>query len=129
VGVLVVEFFQVGCELVANEMACRVHNSGHWTIEGAETSQFENHLRAVTGLPLGSTQTRGQAAMINLVGEIPDLSDVEGRPGTHIHVYGKSSAAGRKLGHITLEADDAAQLEVKLESVLQILGDRNRVAS
>ncbi len=129
VGVLVVEFFQVGSELVANEIACRVHNSGHWTIEGAETSQFENHLRAVTGLPLGSTRTCGSAAMINLVGEIPDLSGVEGHPGTHVHVYGKSGAPGRKLGHITLEADDAAALEVKLESVLQIVGDRNRAAS
>jgi 5-(carboxyamino)imidazole ribonucleotide synthase len=129
VGVLVVEFFQVGSEPVANEMACRVHNSGHWTIEGAETSQFENHLRAVTGLPLGSTRMRGKAAMINLVGEIPDLSDVEGQPGTHVHVYGKSAAPGRKLGHITLEADDAAELEVGLESLLQTLGDPYRVAS
>jgi 5-(carboxyamino)imidazole ribonucleotide synthase len=129
VGVLVVEFFQVGSEFIANEMACRVHNSGHWTIEAAETSQFENHLRAVTGMPLGSTRTHGQAAMINLIGEIPDLSGVEDNPGTHVHVYGKSAAAGRKLGHITLQADAAAALEVKLESLLQMLGEADRRAS
>ena len=74
VGVLAIELFQMGDELLANEMAPRVHNSGHWTIEGAATSQFENHLRAVTGLPLGSTEARGSSAMVNLIGAVPDTA-------------------------------------------------------
>jgi len=124
VGVLVVEFFQVGEAFVANEMACRVHNSGHWTIEGSSTSQFENHMRAVAGLPLGPTDSRGFSAMINLVGEIPDLDALEGMPGVHVHVYGKSPAPGRKLGHVTLVEPDRDRLEKKLERVLERIGDR-----
>jgi 5-(carboxyamino)imidazole ribonucleotide synthase len=123
VGVLVVEFFQMGEKLVANEMACRVHNSGHWTIEGAETSQFENHLRAVAGLPLGSTALRGESAMVNLVGEMPDLSSVEDERGIHVHVYGKSAAPGRKLGHVTIVAEDSSHLEKSLARVLEITGE------
>lgn len=123
VGVMVVEFFQVGEELVANEMACRVHNSGHWTIEGAESSQFENHVRAVAGLPLGSTALRGESAMVNLVGEIPDLSGVEDEPGIFVHVYGKSPAPGRKTGHVTIVAKDSARLEEGLKRVLEIVGE------
>lgn len=124
VGVLVVEFFQLGDRLIANEMACRVHNSGHWTIEGAETSQFENHMRAVAGLPLAETTLRGCSAMVNLVGEIPSLERLEGRDGIFTHVYGKSSAPGRKLGHVTIVAETQAALDLNLAFVLDVVGDR-----
>ena len=106
VGVLAIEFFQQGGRLLANEMAPRVHNSGHWTIEGAETSQFENHLRAVLGLPLGATAPRGHAVMLNLIGKIPDLAAVLASPSAHLHLYAKEPRPGRKLGHITLRGDD-----------------------
>jgi len=122
VGVLVVELFQVGEELLANEMACRVHNSGHWTIEGAQTSQFENHLRAVAGLPLGPTRATGCSAMINLVGIVPELAALEREPGVFVHVYGKSPAPGRKLGHVTLVAKDRDALETKLRGALAQIG-------
>lgn len=102
VGVLAVEFFQVGDALLANEFAPRVHNSGHWTIEGAETSQFENHLRAICGLPLGSTRARGAYGMINLIGAVPEPARVLAVPGAHLHDYGKAPRAGRKVGHITV---------------------------
>jgi 5-(carboxyamino)imidazole ribonucleotide synthase len=102
VGVLTIEFFVKRGRLVANEMAPRVHNSGHWTIEGADTSQFENHVRAIAGLPLGSTRARGHSAMINLVGEMPTRNRWLAEPGLHWHDYGKSARPGRKLGHITL---------------------------
>jgi 5-(carboxyamino)imidazole ribonucleotide synthase len=102
VGVLAVEFFQVGNQLLANEFAPRVHNSGHWTIEGAETSQFENHLRAILGLPLGSTRARGAHAMLNLIGVLPDPARVLAIPGAHLHDYGKEPRPGRKVGHVTL---------------------------
>ncbi len=110
VGVMAIELFQVGDELLGNEMAPRVHNSGHWTIEGAETSQFENHLRAVTGLPLGSTEARGSSAMVNLIGVVPDTAGVAGVPGAHLHLYGKAPRPGRKLGHITVVADGPEEL-------------------
>lgn len=110
VGVLAIEFFLVEGELLANEMAPRVHNSGHWTIEGAETSQFENHLRAVLGLPLGSTAPRGYAAMLNLIGTQPDVAKVLRVPGSHLHWYGKEVRPGRKVGHITLRADTKDEL-------------------
>jgi 5-(carboxyamino)imidazole ribonucleotide synthase len=102
VGVLTIEFFVKRGKLIANEMAPRVHNSGHWTIEGAETSQFENHVRAVAGLPLGSTRARGHSAMINLIGEMPARDPLLRQPGLHWHDYGKSARPGRKLGHLTL---------------------------
>jgi 5-(carboxyamino)imidazole ribonucleotide synthase len=102
VGVLTIEFFVSRGELVANEMAPRVHNSGHWTIEGAETSQFENHVRAIAGLPLGSTRPRGHAAMINLIGELPARDAALAEVGVHWHDYGKEPRPGRKLGHLTL---------------------------
>lgn len=102
VGVLTVEFFQCDGRLVANEMAPRVHNSGHWTIEGAETSQFENHLRAGLGLPLGSTRPRGRCLMLNLLGTIPPREAVLAVPGAHLHVYDKKPQPGRKLGHVTI---------------------------
>ncbi|MEM9177513.1 MAG: 5-(carboxyamino)imidazole ribonucleotide synthase [Myxococcota bacterium] len=128
VGVLVVEFFQVGDRLVANEMACRVHNSGHWTIEGAPASQFENQIRAVAGLPLGDTTVDGFSAMINLIGKIPPTDALEGRDDVFVHVYGKTPREGRKLGHVTVVADSRAALEAKIEEVLAVVGDRSKVA-
>ena len=106
VGVLAIEFFQVGDRLLANEMAPRVHNSGHWTIEGAETSQFENHLRAALGLPLGATTPRGYSVMLNLIGEIPDHAAMLALPNAHLHLYAKEPRPGRKLGHVTVRGDD-----------------------
>jgi 5-(carboxyamino)imidazole ribonucleotide synthase len=103
--------------LVVNEMAPRVHNSGHWTIEGAETSQFEQHLRAVLGLPLGSSAPHGMSAMVNLIGICPERAEVLAIPGAHLHLYGKAPRAGRKLGHITLCADDENELQARLAQV------------
>ncbi|MEN9938512.1 MAG: hypothetical protein RLZZ387_5091 [Chloroflexota bacterium] len=114
IGVLAIELFEVEEQLLVNEMAPRVHNSGHWTIEGAATSQFENHLRAVAGLPLGSTAARGHAAMLNLIGTVPDVAPVLVLPECHLHLYGKEPRPGRKLGHITLRADDEATLLQRL---------------
>ncbi len=115
VGVLALELFQVGDELLANEIAPRVHNSGHWTIEGAVCSQFENHLRAVAGLPLGSTEMRGKcAAMVNLIGSLPPLCEVLKIAGAHAHFYGKEAKPGRKVGHITLVAEDEATLRARI---------------
>ncbi|MGM0418538.1 MAG: 5-(carboxyamino)imidazole ribonucleotide synthase [Thermodesulfobacteriota bacterium] len=110
VGVLTLEFFQVGNSLIANEYAPRVHNSGHWTIEGADTSQFENHLRAISGLPLGSTALKGVAATINLIGSIPDKNEILRTNNTHLHLYGKTCRPGRKVGHITVCADNMNKL-------------------
>jgi 5-(carboxyamino)imidazole ribonucleotide synthase len=121
VGVGCVELFQVGDDLLANEMAPRVHNSGHWTIEGAETSQFENHLRAVLGWPLGSTAPRGASAMVNCIGGLPDAAAVLAVPGAHLHDYGKSPRAARKVGHITVNAPDAAVLDDALARVQQLV--------
>ena len=121
VGVFALELFEQGGELLANEMAPRVHNSGHWTIEGAVSSQFENHLRAVLGLPLGDTATRGHSAMLNWIGELPDCAAALTVPGLHWHDYGKSARPGRKVGHATLRADSAAQLADALERAGQVL--------
>jgi 5-(carboxyamino)imidazole ribonucleotide synthase len=124
VGVIAIELFQRGDHLVVNEMAPRVHNSGHWTIEGAETSQFENHLRAAVGLPLGPTGARGHAGMVNLIGEEPDLTSLlKSVPDAHVHRYGKSARPGRKLGHVTVQADDAETLDEKLLQVRSISPD------
>ena len=101
VGVLALELFEVDGRLLANEFAPRVHNTGHWTIEGAVTSQFENHLRAVLGLPLGSTESR-QSVMVNLIERVPSSEDVLRVEGAHLHLYGKEPRPGRKLGHVTL---------------------------
>jgi 5-(carboxyamino)imidazole ribonucleotide synthase len=117
VGVLALEFFEHQGELLANEMAPRVHNSGHWTIEGAVTSQFENHLRAVLGLPLGSTGLTGHCAMLNLIGDLPDSSEVLAVPDAHLHLYGKSSRPGRKLGHVTLRAASPERLALRLSEL------------
>jgi 5-(carboxyamino)imidazole ribonucleotide synthase len=111
-GVLAIEFFETKGRLLANELAPRVHNSGHWTIEGAVTSQFENHLRAVVGLPPGSTSARGLAGMINILGEFPDLSAIATIPGAHIHLYGKSARPGRKLGHVNLTLDEGGDVRL-----------------
>ncbi len=108
VGVLAIEFFDVGGRLMVNEFAPRVHNSGHWTIEGAETSQFANHVRAVCGLPLGSPAARGHAAMLNYVGREADHAVVLAVAGAQLHTYGKAERPRRKLGHITVRSDDAA---------------------
>jgi len=106
-GVIAIEFFVRRGSLIANEIAPRVHNSGHWTIEGAVTSQFENHLRAILGLPLGSTEARGHSAMINLIGALPPRERVLARPGVHFHDYGKTPRPGRKLGHCTIVENSA----------------------
>jgi 5-(carboxyamino)imidazole ribonucleotide synthase len=102
VGVLAVEFFDVGDRLLFNEMAPRVHNSGHWTIEGARTSQFENHCRAVAGLPLGDCRADAPAAMVNLIGSIPPVHQMLEVPGARVHLYGKEPRPARKVGHVTL---------------------------
>jgi 5-(carboxyamino)imidazole ribonucleotide synthase len=117
VGVLAIEFFECPGRLLANEMAPRVHNSGHWTIEGAITSQFENHLRAVQGLPLGSTGPTGHSAMLNLIGEVPESSEILAVPDAHLHLYGKSPRPGRKLGHITLRAASPERLALRLSEL------------
>jgi 5-(carboxyamino)imidazole ribonucleotide synthase len=121
VGVLAIEFFQVGGQLYANEMAPRVHNSGHWTIEGAETSQFENGLRAVLGLPLGSSRARGHSAMLNLIGVRPDPAAILAVPGAHLHWYGKAVRPGRKVGHVTVRADTLKELQERLAGVEVLL--------
>ncbi len=122
VGVLAIEFFQKEGQLYANEMAPRVHNSGHWTIEGAETSQFENHLRAILGMPLGSTSTKGYSAMINLIGAIPDRRAVLAIADAHLHLYGKAVRPNRKVGHITLRCESEASLQKQLEQLRSLQG-------
>ena len=117
VGVLAIELFECDGRLLANEMAPRVHNSGHWSIEGAVTSQFENHLRAVAGLPLGETRTLGHSAMLNLIGELPEAADVLAVPDAHLHVYGKSLRPGRKVGHLTLRGNTETQLAQRLRQL------------
>ena len=102
VGVLALELFEVNGKLLANEIAPRVHNTGHWSIEGANTSQFENHIRAITGLPLGDTSPVEFCAMVNFIGIMPDASDVLSIKGAHFHDYGKETKPGRKLGHATI---------------------------
>ena len=117
VGVFALELFLADGELLANEMAPRVHNSGHWTIEGAETSQFQNHLRAVLGLPLGSTRMVGHACMLNWIGTLPDANEVLAEPCGHWHDYGKSPREGRKVGHATLRADTTTELSAALQRI------------
>lgn len=121
VGVLCIEFFEADGVLLANEFAPRVHNSGHWTIEGAETSQFENHLRAILGWPLGSTAARGPAAMVNLIGAAPPIARLLEIPGANIHLYGKAPRQGRKLGHVTVVAASEAELAARLARVTEVV--------
>jgi 5-(carboxyamino)imidazole ribonucleotide synthase len=122
VGVLALELFQVNGELFANEVAPRVHNSGHFSIEGARTSQFENHLRAVLGLPLGSTEVPEPCAMLNLVGALPAREDVLAVDGAHLHFYGKAPRPGRKVGHITVTAPTFAVLEERVARLSRLTG-------
>ncbi|MCS6995245.1 MAG: 5-(carboxyamino)imidazole ribonucleotide synthase [Anaerolineales bacterium] len=121
VGVLAIELFQAGDRLLANEMAPRVHNSGHWTLQGAVTSQFENHVRAVMGLPLGSTNPLGVTAMVNLIGQIPPLESILKIEGAHLHLYDKAPRPGRKVGHINLTARTHDELLSKAEIIRKLV--------
>ena len=125
VGVLALELFQVGDDLLANEMAPRVHNSGHWTIEGSETSQFENHVRAVTGFPLGDTAMVGHAAMVNLIGALPDTADILAIPHAHPHLYAKEPRPGRKVGHVTVRHEDPGVVAATVKRLRTLDGARN----
>lgn len=120
VGVLAIELFLSDGELLANEMAPRVHNSGHWTIEGAATSQFEQHVRAVLGWPLGAPEARGAAAMVNLIGTEPPPDAVLAVPGAHLHRYAKAPRPGRKLGHVTVVAADEDARDDHLARLLDV---------
>ena len=128
VGVFALELFVVEGRLLGNEMAPRVHNSGHWTIEGAPASQFENHVRAVLGLPLGDTSALGVNVMLNWVGELPPAAPVLAEPRAHWHDYGKSPRTGRKVGHATLCANDAAEMIERLQRIGAALGRETQVA-
>jgi 5-(carboxyamino)imidazole ribonucleotide synthase len=121
VGVLAVELFDTVQGLMANEMAPRVHNSGHWTQDGAPHCQFENHMRAVCGLPLGSTTVTEHAAMVNLLGEVPPVAEILALPGTHLHLYGKSPRPGRKLGHVNVGGEDPAAVRRTVERITALL--------
>jgi 5-(carboxyamino)imidazole ribonucleotide synthase len=119
VGVLAVEFFDTGSGLLANEMAPRVHNTGHWTQDGAETCQFENHVRAILGLPLGATGLReGFAGMVNLIGGIPPRAALLRHPGVHLHLYDKAPRPGRKVGHVNIVARSQEALDARMDAVL-----------
>jgi 5-(carboxyamino)imidazole ribonucleotide synthase len=124
VGVLAIEFFVRHGRLIANEMAPRVHNSGHWSIEGSVTSQFENHVRAIAGLPLGPSSALGHAAMINLIGALPDTRALLAEPGLHLHCYGKEPRPGRKLGHCTLIESSAARRDARTVQLLRRLAPK-----
>jgi len=123
VGVLALELFQAGDSLLANEFAPRVHNSGHWTQDGAVTCQFENHLRAICGLPLGMTDSIGHSAMVNLVGNIPAHEDVLVNRHAHLHLYGKEARPGRKVGHINICAPSKQQMEAELKLLFELIGE------
>ena len=127
VGVLTIEFFVRRGRLIANEMAPRVHNSGHWTIEGCATSQFENHLRAILGLPLGATRPLGFSAMVNLIGGIPPRERLLARAGLHLHDYGKQPRPGRKVGHCTLVEATAARRDRRARELLAELAPGLRI--
>ena len=128
VGVFALELFCRDGVLLANELAPRVHNSGHWTIEGSETSQFQNHLRAVLGLPLGDTRMVGHACMLNWIGAMPDAGPVLREPGGHWHDYGKSPREGRKVGHATVRDDEPDALARALRRIGDALGRQAQVA-
>jgi 5-(carboxyamino)imidazole ribonucleotide synthase len=119
-GVLTIEFFVKRGKLIANEMAPRVHNSGHWTIEGAAISQFENHVRAILGLPLGSVEPVGHSAMVNFIGTIPAAQRVLRIPGVHYHNYGKEPRPNRKLGHCTIVSKTAQARDKALRQLLKL---------
>jgi len=122
VGTFTVEYFVQDGRLLANEMAPRVHNSGHWSIEGAATSQFANHVRAIAGLPLGSTAILGHAAMVNFIGKMPRAKDALAISGLGFHDYGKTARPGRKLGHATVVAATPAQRERLLKAARALQG-------
>ena len=127
VGVMALELFLKDDELLANEFAPRVHNSGHWTIDGARTSQFENHLRAICGLPLGDSQNSSRSIMFNLLGEMPgfasqDTADQQLIPGVHWHDYRKTPRAGRKIGHVTVTAESETGLKARAAQLAAELG-------
>ena len=126
-GILTIEFFVRAGRLIANEMAPRVHNSGHWTIEGAATSQFENHLRAILGLPLGATRALGHSAMINLIGRIPPRARLLALEGVHLHDYGKQPRPGRKVGHCTVVEPTAARRDARARLLAAKLAVRVRI--
>ncbi len=121
VGTLALELFQVGEELLANEIAPRVHNSGHWTMDGATVSQFENHLRAILGYQLGKPELRGVSGMVNLIGDIPSPDEVLAHPQAHLHLYGKTPRPGRKVGHINIVAADLDKLKNSVAKFSQYL--------
>ena len=126
-GILTIEFFVRGGQLIANEMAPRVHNSGHWTIEGAVTSQFENHLRAILDLPLGSTRPSGYSAMLNLIGSLPRAATVLAWEGVHLHDYGKEPRPGRKVGHCTLVEPTPLRRDRRARQLLSTLAPGVRI--
>lgn len=121
VGVLAIELFEAEGRLLANEIAPRVHNSGHWTLDGASTSQFENHIRAVTGMPLAPPRVAGPSAMVNLIGEVPDVNALAAIPGAHIHLYHKTPRPGRKLGHVNVTGDCEEAVMETVERVWALL--------
>ncbi len=126
-GVMALELFLVDGELLANEFAPRVHNSGHWTIDGARTSQFENHLRAICGLPLGETKNKFKALMFNLLGEMPAIAmqppaDSAAIPGVHWHDYRKTPREARKIGHVTVTASSDVALRARSAQLAADLG-------
>ncbi len=125
VGVMAIEFFDVQGKLVANEVAPRVHNSGHWSIEGAVTSQFENHIRAITGSPLGATSLTGWSLMANLIGYEPDTAKVLAVTGAHLHWYGKVPRSGRKVGHVTLVSKTSEEREKRAPELLRASSNPN----
>jgi 5-(carboxyamino)imidazole ribonucleotide synthase len=117
VGVLALELFEVKGQLIANEFAPRVHNSGHWTIEGAETSQFENHLRAILDWPLGATTAYGKSAMVNFIGGLPEATEVLAIEHAHLHLYDKAPRKGRKVAHATVCAEEPERLSERLSKL------------
>ncbi|MDP8922262.1 MAG: ATP-grasp domain-containing protein, partial [Chloroflexota bacterium] len=126
VGLLAIELFVVDGRLVANELAPRVHNSGHWTIEGATTSQFEQHLRAVLGLPLGSAEPTGWSGMVNLMGTTPPLNDLLAVDGARVHLYGKAPRPGRKLGHVTVVDADLERRDARCATIERLVSQADR---
>ena len=138
VGVMAVEFFQVGDNLLVNEIAPRVHNSGHWSMQGADTSQFENHIRAISGLPLGGTDSKHPSAMINIIGCSEFSKDLLSIKRCHLHWYGKTVRPKRKMGHINLTGNDFPELAeamttlakyLPLEHFPQLMGEADKLAN
>ena len=129
VGVLALELFEHGGRLLGNEMAPRVHNSGHWTLEGAVTSQFENHIRAVLGWPLGDTALCANSLMFNWIGSLPEPAAAAlALPGVHWHDYGKAPRPGRKVGHATVCARDDATLAARAGDMARVLARAEQLA-